>query len=74
MRVEREYQSYLLRVWRVQRAGGPVWQLRLVCVQNGQEWRFASLAALTAFLEAPPDERGAAEQPPPAPTGREAQV
>jgi hypothetical protein len=73
MRMEREYQSYLLRVWRVQRADGSGWQLRLVCVQNGQEWRFASLAALTAFLEAAPDERAAAEEPP-ALTGSEIQV
>lgn len=56
------YLSYLLRLWQVIVDGQPVWRASLESAQTGQHRGFASLAQLTAFLEAemavtnPPEE------------------
>jgi hypothetical protein len=48
---QRDYASYLLRLWRVGDAEGPTWRASLKSVHNGQQVGFASLADLFAFLE-----------------------
>lgn len=46
------YLSYLLRLWQVIVDGQPVWRASLESAQTGQHRGFASLAQLTAFIEA----------------------
>ncbi len=46
------YLSYLLRLWQVIVDGQPVWRASLESAQTGQRRGFASLAQLTAFIEA----------------------
>jgi hypothetical protein len=47
-----EYQSYLLRLWRISRHGRPSWRASLESAQTGERHGFADLASLVAFLEA----------------------
>ncbi len=56
---ERRYISYLLRLWRVSRAGKPAWRASLESPLTGQRLAFASLADLFAFLA---DETGRSGQ------------
>jgi hypothetical protein len=44
------YRSYLLRLWRVERNGQPIWRASLESAQTGEQRTFADLAALWAFL------------------------
>ena len=45
------YASYLLRLWRAEEDGQPVWRASLESTMDGQRLNFASLEALIAFLE-----------------------
>ena len=56
---ERRYISYLLRLWRVNRTGKPVWRASLESPQTGQRLAFANLADLFAILA---DETGCTGQ------------
>jgi hypothetical protein len=49
-----EYHSYLLRLWRLARAGGQDTRLELVSVQSGQVWHFARPEALLTYLQGAP--------------------
>ena len=75
---QRDYASYLLRLWRVGDAEGPTWRASLRTVHNGEQVGFASLADLFTFLEnktwsPSPGARSAAKaaSQPPAPPGRQ---
>lgn len=46
------YTSYVLRVWRVERAGGWAWRAMLERVSTGERTGFADLSGLVAFLQA----------------------
>jgi hypothetical protein len=46
-----DYASYLLRLWRTERDGRPVWHASLEGTADGQRLNFSSLDALVAFLE-----------------------
>jgi hypothetical protein len=46
-----EYASYLLRLWRTERDGRPVWHASLEGTFDGQRLNFSSLEALISFLE-----------------------
>jgi hypothetical protein len=48
---QREYQSYLLRLWRTSSHGKPGWRASLESAQTGEQRGFADLASLLAFLE-----------------------
>jgi hypothetical protein len=50
-REQRDYASYLLRMWRVGDTEGPKWRASLKSVHNGKQVGFASLADLFTFLE-----------------------
>ena len=61
------YQSYLLRLWRANSGGQPVWRLSLESVQTGTCRSFATLEQLCAFLKeqagSDPDEAGQPDHP-----------
>jgi hypothetical protein len=44
------YQAYLLRLWRTNRRGQPVWRASLEDPHTGMQYGFASLAQLVTFL------------------------
>ena len=44
------YRSYLLRLWRAERDGQPIWRASLESAQTGERRTFADLATLCAFL------------------------
>jgi hypothetical protein len=48
---DRNYRAYLLRLWQAQEEQGPAWRASLECAETAERRRFASLAALFAFLE-----------------------
>ena len=48
---QRDYLSYLLRLWRAGDAETPMWRAALKAVGSGEHMGFASLADLFAFLE-----------------------
>ena len=48
---QREYQSYLLRLWRTSHNGKPGWRASLESAQTGERYGFADLVSLFAFLE-----------------------
>ena len=54
MKHETEYQSYILRLWLADRAGGdgvpPAWQGEIVHIQSGIKTSFQDLDGLNAFL------------------------
>jgi hypothetical protein len=50
-REERDYRSYLLRLWRTRRKGEPVWRGSIESPHTGQRKAFTNLAGLLAFLE-----------------------
>jgi len=52
---ETYYQSYLLRLRRLDNDGQPVWRLSLERPADGEHWRFRSLDALVQFLTAQMD-------------------
>jgi hypothetical protein len=61
---ERDYLSYLLRLWQVGGTDERVWRASLECPRTGRRESFASLQDLFAFLtqetvqqEPPPQER-----------------
>ena len=47
---QRDYSSYLLRMWRVGDAEGPTWRASLKSVHNGEQVGFASLEDLFHYL------------------------
>jgi hypothetical protein len=47
---QRDYSSYLLRLWRVRDAEGPTWRASLKGVHDGEQVGFASLEDLFHFL------------------------
>jgi hypothetical protein len=47
----REYQSYLLRLWRTSSRGKPTWRASLDSAQTGERRGFADLTSLLVFLE-----------------------
>lgn len=49
---QREYLSYLLRLWRVSDEDNPVWRASLQSPQTGERIGFASLNELFKFLRA----------------------
>jgi hypothetical protein len=48
---KRDYQAYLLRLWRVNTGRGTVWHASLEDVHTGERKGFADLQRLLAFLE-----------------------
>ena len=50
-REERDYKSYLLRLWRTRRKGEPVWRASIESPHTGQRKAFTGLPGLLAFLE-----------------------
>jgi hypothetical protein len=48
---QREYHSYLLRLWRTGSQGNATWRASLESAQTGERHGFADLASLVAFLE-----------------------
>lgn len=46
------YTSYVLRVWRVEQAGGWAWRAMLEHISTGERTGFADLPSLIAFLQA----------------------
>jgi hypothetical protein len=50
-RDERDYHSYLLRLWRTTGMGGPAWHAMLENPHTGERHGFANLAELFTFLE-----------------------
>lgn len=51
-RGQRDYLSYLLRLWRVTIAGRATWRASLECPHSGERLGFADLDSLWAFLQA----------------------
>jgi hypothetical protein len=49
---ERDYASFLLRLWRTQEDGQFVWRASLESTVEGERLNFPRLEALLAFLEA----------------------
>lgn len=45
------YRSYLLRIWRADNDGHPVWRFSLQPIGGGPPWVFGDPNALLAFLE-----------------------
>lgn len=60
---QRAYASYLLRIWRLDRAGREIWRLALIDPHGGVEHRFTGLDELMRFLADP-------SSPPPAAGGQ----
>ena len=50
-REERDYKSYLLRLWRTRRKGERLWRASIESPHTGQRMAFTNLAGLLAFLE-----------------------
>ncbi len=48
---EEQYLSYLLRLWQSRRNGEFVWRASLESSQTGQQYLFATLEELCAFLQ-----------------------
>jgi hypothetical protein len=48
---KRDYQAYLLRLWRVDTGRGTVWHASLEDSHTGEQRGFADLRGLLAFLE-----------------------
>jgi hypothetical protein len=69
MNIPSPYFSYLLRVWLAGDDDQPEWRLALTDPQTGQATGFASLEALTNFLQGKMDEAqpGEAGKPPTSP-------
>ena len=44
------YQSYLLRLWRADGDGAPLWRAALEDTLSGERYGFATVEALAAFL------------------------
>ena len=49
---QRQYYSYLLRLWQVDGAGSPIWRASLEDPRTGERRGFADLESLVAFLKA----------------------
>ena len=47
----RRYESYLLRLWESDQAGGLIWRASLESTNTGERHGFADLASLFAYLE-----------------------
>jgi hypothetical protein len=60
----RGYVAYLLRLWQVEEGENAPWRASLESPQSGERQGFASLGALSAFLEEKVHEI-ARDQPPP---------
>ena len=48
---KRDYQAYLLRLWRVNTGRGPVWHASLEDSRTGERKGFSDLQGLFRFLE-----------------------
>jgi len=48
---QRQYCSFLLRLWRVSAAGGPTWRASLEDTLTGTRRSFSDLPSLLVFLE-----------------------
>jgi hypothetical protein len=48
---EPKYHSYLLRLWQEDTGSKPRWRFVVVNLIEGQQWGFASLERMVAFLE-----------------------
>ncbi len=63
------YTSYLLRLWRVNNSGRPVWRASLENTRTGERHGFADPASLFAFLnqvtQPPLEPQGLPEERPP---------
>jgi hypothetical protein len=46
----RDYHSYLLRLWKSDETGQPVWRISLQDTRSGTPWFFSSLDGLLEFL------------------------
>jgi hypothetical protein len=51
MTPNRQYLSYLLRLWQETGDGSPIWRASLESPHSGERLGFADLASLVAFLE-----------------------
>ena len=49
-REQRDYASFLLRLWRSQEGGRSAWRVSLDSTETGERKNFATLRALLAFL------------------------
>jgi hypothetical protein len=49
--ITRDYYSYLLRVWKSDETGQPVWRISLQDTRSGAPWFFTSLEAMLEFLQ-----------------------
>jgi hypothetical protein len=53
---QRDYRSYLLRLWRVQVKAQTIWRASLECPHTGERLAFADLEALWRYLRAETEE------------------
>ena len=53
---QRDYHSYLLRLWRVKVKAQTIWRASLECPHTGERLGFADLEALWRYLRAETDE------------------
>jgi hypothetical protein len=60
------YRSYLLRLWRAEQDGQPLWRASVESAQTGERRTFADLAALWAFLAEQTDGEAISGEDPPA--------
>lgn len=49
---QRDYRSYLLRLWRAENYGRSTWRVMLEDLHTGERHGFANLEALFSFLKA----------------------
>ncbi len=50
-KTNKDYASFLLRLWRAQEHGRPIWRASLESTQTGQRQNFTDLECLIAFLK-----------------------
>ena len=58
----REYQSYLLRLWRTGAGDAIAWRASLEDIRTGQWHSFASLGAAFRFLDLQTEQPGASQE------------
>jgi hypothetical protein len=56
------YVSYLLRLWQAEDNGESVWRASLECSRTGQQWVFANLDDLLAFVKTQTSELSADQE------------
>ncbi len=47
-----DYLAYMVRLWRIEGEGQPVWRASVECPHTGERQAFATLRLLFAYLEA----------------------